>query len=92
MGDASGPALVTSSEVAAEVDRQNGGGGALSTQLENGKSGNGIDEGGDRAGNRWPRPETLSLLQIRSDMDAAFKDSTLKGPLWEQISRLLIIL
>ncbi|XP_078445685.1 trihelix transcription factor DF1-like isoform X2 [Wolffia australiana] len=41
------------------------------------------------AGNRWPRQETLALLKIRSDMDAAFRDATLKGPLWEQVSRKL---
>ncbi|GMH17107.1 hypothetical protein Nepgr_018948 [Nepenthes gracilis] len=39
------------------------------------------------AGNRWPRQETLTLLKIRSDMDAIFRDSTLKGPLWEEVSR-----
>jgi len=38
-------------------------------------------------GNRWPRQETLALLKIRSDMDAVFRDSTLKGPLWEEVSR-----
>ena len=46
-------------------------------------------EEGDRnsAGNRWPRQETLALLQIRSDMDVAFRDSSFKGPLWEEVSR-----
>jgi hypothetical protein len=29
----------------------------------------------------------LALLKIRSDMDAAFRDATLKGPLWEEVSR-----
>ncbi|KAK9740835.1 hypothetical protein RND81_03G064100 [Saponaria officinalis] len=44
---------------------------------------------GDRSsgGNRWPRQETLALLKIRSDMDGVFRDSSLKGPLWEEISR-----
>jgi hypothetical protein len=42
---------------------------------------------GGSAGNRWPRQETLELLRIRSEMDAAFRDATLKGPLWEQVSR-----
>jgi hypothetical protein len=42
---------------------------------------------GGSAGNRWPRQETLALLKIRQDMDAAFRDATLKGPLWEQVSR-----
>jgi hypothetical protein len=38
-------------------------------------------------GNRWPRQETLALLRIRSEMDAVFRDATLKGPLWENVSR-----
>ena len=47
------------------------------------------DEENDRgvAGNRWPQEETLALLRIRSDMDASFRDATLKGPLWEEVSR-----
>ncbi|KAJ4951421.1 hypothetical protein NE237_028253 [Protea cynaroides] len=40
-------------------------------------------------GNRWPRQETLALLKIRSDMEVAFRDSTLKGPLWGEVSRKL---
>uniref|UniRef100_A0A0D3H613 Myb-like domain-containing protein n=1 Tax=Oryza barthii TaxID=65489 RepID=A0A0D3H613_9ORYZ len=31
---------------------------------------------------RWPRQETLALLQIRSEMDGSFRDATL----WEEIS------
>ncbi|ERN16020.1 trihelix transcription factor GT-2 isoform X1 [Amborella trichopoda] len=46
-------------------------------------------ESGGVGGNRWPRQETLALLKIRSDMDAAFRDATLKGPLWEDVSRKL---
>lgn len=46
-------------------------------------------EEGDRSwlGNRWPRQETLALLEIRSDMDSKFRDSSVKAPLWEDISR-----
>lgn len=44
-------------------------------------------ERGGVMGNRWPRQETLALLKIRSDMDAAFRDATLKGPLWDKVSR-----
>ncbi|CAN6466105.1 unnamed protein product [Victoria cruziana] len=40
-------------------------------------------------GNRWPRQETLVLLKIRSEMDAVFREATLKGPLWEDVSRKL---
>ncbi|XP_010471850.1 PREDICTED: trihelix transcription factor GT-2 [Camelina sativa] len=44
-------------------------------------------EGAGDGGSRWPRPETLALLRLRSEMDKAFRDSTLKAPLWEEISR-----
>jgi len=37
--------------------------------------------------NRWPKQETLALLEIRSDMDVAFRDSVVKAPLWEEVSR-----
>ncbi|KAK1321171.1 Trihelix transcription factor GT-2 [Acorus calamus] len=46
-------------------------------------------ERGGVSGNRWPRQETLALLKIRSEMDSAFRDATLKGPLWEDVSRKL---
>ncbi|CAJ1976949.1 unnamed protein product [Sphenostylis stenocarpa] len=60
---------------------------------EKGKEG-GLEEEGDKisnscGGNRWPRQETLALLKIRSDMDAVFRDSSLKGPLWEEVARKL---
>ncbi|KAF5444575.1 hypothetical protein F2P56_033699 [Juglans regia] len=40
-------------------------------------------------GNRWPRQETLALLKIRSDMDAVFRGTNLKGPLWQEVARKL---
>ncbi|KAJ1429711.1 SANT/Myb domain [Sesbania bispinosa] len=48
-------------------------------------------EEGDRnsAANRWPREETMALLKIRSEMDVAFRDTSPKAPLWEQVSRKL---
>ncbi|GLJ46037.1 hypothetical protein SUGI_0969930 [Cryptomeria japonica] len=55
----------------------------------------GFDEG-DRSGggggggnSRWPRQETLTLLKIRSEMDSKFREATHKGPLWDEISRVL---
>ncbi|KAK4601053.1 hypothetical protein RGQ29_010584 [Quercus rubra] len=60
-------------EVGDEADRAGGAAG-------------GVGVGG---GNRWPRQETLALLRIRSEMDAVFRDATLKGPLWEDVSRKL---
>ncbi|GMH01029.1 hypothetical protein Nepgr_002868 [Nepenthes gracilis] len=79
---------------AAHEERSGGGGAALggrgsSIMAGIGEEEKGIGEDfGDRssAGNRWPRQETLALLKIRSDMDAVFRDSSLKGPLWEDIS------
>ncbi|KAJ0085007.1 hypothetical protein Patl1_30629 [Pistacia atlantica] len=38
-------------------------------------------------GNWWPRQETVAVLKIRSDMDVAFRDASVKGPLWEEVSR-----
>ncbi|KAH9625028.1 hypothetical protein KSS87_013431 [Heliosperma pusillum] len=38
-------------------------------------------------GNRWPEQETMALIEIRSALDVAFRDSAAKSPLWEEISR-----
>eukprot|EP00252_Welwitschia_mirabilis_P011184 TRINITY_DN2516_c0_g1_i1.p1 TRINITY_DN2516_c0_g1~~TRINITY_DN2516_c0_g1_i1.p1 ORF type:complete len:540 (+),score=117.93 TRINITY_DN2516_c0_g1_i1:250-1869(+) len=40
-------------------------------------------------GNRWPREETVALLRIRSAMESSFRDNSIKGPLWENVSRKL---
>ncbi|XP_059640543.1 trihelix transcription factor DF1-like [Cornus florida] len=65
------------------------GGGSVSGGF--GDEERGREEEGDRnfAGNRWPREETLALLKIRSDMDVAFRDSAVKAPLWDEVSRKL---
>ncbi|GMJ02398.1 hypothetical protein HRI_003909000 [Hibiscus trionum] len=49
-----------------------------------------VDEG-ERSfgGNRWPKQETVALLKIRSDMDVTFREASVKGPLWEEVSRKL---
>ncbi|CAN6308313.1 unnamed protein product [Urochloa humidicola] len=66
------------------------GGGSASADHEGSMSA-GADDGdrGGASGNRWPRQETLALLKIRSEMDAAFREAALKGPLWDQVSRRL---
>ena len=46
-----------------------------------------LDDRSGGACSRWPREETLTLLRIRSEMDALFRDSGLKAPLWEEVSR-----
>ncbi|XP_019190438.1 PREDICTED: trihelix transcription factor GT-2-like [Ipomoea nil] len=70
------------------------GSAAAAASNSGGSSGTGALPGGfgeeserNSGGNRWPRQETLALLKIRSDMDAVFRDSSLKGPLWEEVSR-----
>jgi len=69
---------------AVDVAGGGGGGGSNSGDDERGR----VEEG-DRSfgGNRWPKQETLALLKIRSDMDVAFRDASVKGPLWEEVSR-----
>ena len=43
--------------------------------------------GGDGGTGRWPRQETLTLLEIRSRLDTKFKEANQKGPLWDEVSR-----
>uniref|UniRef100_A0ACD5ZJT6 Uncharacterized protein n=1 Tax=Avena sativa TaxID=4498 RepID=A0ACD5ZJT6_AVESA len=47
------------------------------------------EAGAGGSGSRWPREETLALIGIRSEMDAAFRNAALKSPLWEEVSRKL---
>ncbi|WJZ86390.1 hypothetical protein VitviT2T_005849 [Vitis vinifera] len=68
---------------------EDGGGGAVPTGCEEEERVRGEESDRNFAGNRWPREETLALLKIRSDMDVVFRDSSLKAPLWEEVSRKL---
>lgn len=43
--------------------------------------------GADAGTGRWPRQETLTLLEIRSRLDPKFKEANQKGPLWDEVSR-----
>ncbi|CAI8602570.1 unnamed protein product [Vicia faba] len=45
--------------------------------------------GGDSSTGRWPRQETLTLLEIRSRLDPKFKEANQKGPLWDEVSRIM---
>ncbi|RDY08375.1 Trihelix transcription factor PTL, partial [Mucuna pruriens] len=45
--------------------------------------------GFDSGNNRWPRQETLSLLEIRSRLDSKFRENNQKAPLWNDISRIM---
>ncbi|KAK7392569.1 hypothetical protein VNO78_21012 [Psophocarpus tetragonolobus] len=45
--------------------------------------------GGDPSTGRWPRQETLTLLEIRSRLDPKFKEANHKGPLWDEVSRIM---
>ncbi|CAA7034007.1 unnamed protein product [Microthlaspi erraticum] len=66
-----------------------GGGGGFSGFLDGGGFGGGVG-GGDGGGTgRWPRQETLTLLEIRSRLDHKFKEANQKGPLWDEVSRIM---
>ncbi|KAF9597122.1 hypothetical protein IFM89_015951 [Coptis chinensis] len=45
--------------------------------------------GVDGSNGRWPRQETLTLLEIRSSLDSRFKEANQKGPLWDEVSRIM---
>ncbi|KAF3434147.1 hypothetical protein FNV43_RR25250 [Rhamnella rubrinervis] len=55
-------------------------------ELESGWN-TGINDVGNNS--RWPRQETLTLLEIRSRLDSKFKESNQKGPLWDEVSRVM---
>ncbi|WOL03472.1 hypothetical protein Cni_G12192 [Canna indica] len=38
---------------------------------------------------RWPRQETLTLLEVRSRLDSKFREAAHKGPLWDEVSRIM---
>ncbi|KAJ0793974.1 putative transcription factor MYB family [Helianthus annuus] len=42
-------------------------------------------------GGRWPKEETLALLDIRSRLNFQFKEAKHKGPLWEEVSRIMYV-
>lgn len=67
------------------LENNSGGSASDAAAAGGGCEGEGNYSGGER--NRWPREETVALLKIRSDMDLAFRDSTLKAPLWDEVSR-----
>ncbi|XP_020876095.1 trihelix transcription factor PTL isoform X2 [Arabidopsis lyrata subsp. lyrata] len=65
-----------------------GGGVGFSGFLDGGGFGGG--GGGEGGGTgRWPRQETLTLLEIRSRLDHKFKEANQKGPLWDEVSRIM---
>ncbi|KAL2601803.1 hypothetical protein AAZV13_10G187600 [Glycine max] len=84
---AGGGGVAATVTVTHDVATTTGGGGGGSNN--SGDDERGRIEEGERSfgGNRWPRQETLALLRIRSDMDVAFRDASVKGPLWEEVSR-----
>ncbi|KAI3471974.1 hypothetical protein Pfo_028662 [Paulownia fortunei] len=61
--------------------------GGCFSGFENGLNGSG--GGGDGGTGRWPRQETLTLLEIRSRLDPKFKEANQKGPLWDEVSRIM---
>ncbi|KAJ7969823.1 trihelix transcription factor GT-2-like [Quillaja saponaria] len=95
-GDDAAAAVAAATAAAASARGGEGGGestaaAAAGVGSNSGDEDRGRGEDGERnfGGNRWPRQETLALLKIRSDMDVAFRDASVKGPLWEEVSRKL---
>ncbi|CAN6240327.1 unnamed protein product [Urochloa humidicola] len=74
-------------ELAAVSGASAAGAGGFDDEMMGGGGGGGPS--GGASSNRWPREETQALIRIRSEMDATFRDATLKGPLWEDVSRKL---
>ncbi|KAM6568623.1 hypothetical protein CsatB_016608 [Cannabis sativa] len=81
----SGGASITTITATSAPSLSGGGGGG---GLELGESGGclGMMDGGT---GRWPRQETLTLLEIRSRLDSKFKEANQKGPLWDEVSRIM---
>jgi len=63
-----------------------GAGTLYGVEMENATAAGWIgNDGGNNS--RWPRQETLTLLEIRSRLDSRFKEANQKGPLWDEVSR-----
>ncbi|EYU38616.1 hypothetical protein MIMGU_mgv1a022400mg [Erythranthe guttata] len=61
----------------------------LSVSFEMDAAGGAIGGGDGGCTARWPRQETLALLEIRSNLDSKFKEANQKGPLWDEIARIM---
>ncbi|KAL7096679.1 hypothetical protein ACP275_10G094400 [Erythranthe tilingii] len=82
--------ISTTSATTAAAGSSSAAGGCFSTGFESGLNNNGGgDGGGDGGAGRWPRQETLTLLEIRSRLDPKFKEANQKGPLWDEVSRIM---
>ncbi|KAF2294852.1 hypothetical protein GH714_024005 [Hevea brasiliensis] len=78
------PSTTTTTTIAIDAASSGAAGSFFGVEMENGWIGN-------DAGNysRWPRQETLTLLEIRSRLDSRFKEANQKGPLWDEVSRIM---
>ncbi|XP_057779372.1 trihelix transcription factor PTL [Salvia miltiorrhiza] len=80
--------LIFRSDSVATANNNNAGGAAASSSAGFGGFESGLN-GGDSGAGRWPRQETLTLLEIRSRLDPKFKEANQKGPLWDEVSRIM---
>ncbi|KAI3677206.1 hypothetical protein L1987_86829 [Smallanthus sonchifolius] len=67
-------------------DSTMGMGSGLSGDSCGGGGGNGLDM---EVGGRWPKEETLALLDIRARLNSKFKEANHKGHLWDEVSRIM---
>ncbi|XP_023758100.1 trihelix transcription factor PTL [Lactuca sativa] len=72
---------------ASGLSADSGGGGGSG----GGCGGNGLEMEIDGYGGRWTREETLTLLEIRSGLDSMFKEANHKGPVWDEVSRIMSV-
>ncbi|GAB4861122.1 Trihelix transcription factor df1 [Ancistrocladus abbreviatus] len=86
-GSSSGGAAASAAAQAHESGAASSTMAAIAADEGRGLRGDEFEDRGCGAGYRWPRQETLALIKIRHDMDVVFRDSSLKGPLWEEVSR-----
>ncbi|PKU64635.1 trihelix transcription factor PTL-like [Dendrobium catenatum] len=48
-----------------------------------------VNGGVSSSQSRWPRQETLTLLEIRARLDPQFREAGQKAPLWDQVARIM---
>ncbi|CAN4118849.1 unnamed protein product [Withania somnifera] len=80
--------LADSSTAAAATTRTSVSGGCT-LEMEGVAAGGLGAQIGDGGNGRWPRQETLTLLEVRSRLDYKFKEANQKGPLWDEVSRIM---
>ncbi|XWS75341.1 hypothetical protein CRYUN_Cryun01aG0078200 [Craigia yunnanensis] len=86
VGASSSSAIAASAAAAAAAAASSPCAALFGVEMKSGGWSLGNTDGGN---SRWPRQETLTLLEIRSRLDSKFKEANQKGPLWDEVSRIM---